>query len=195
MRRLWAMIAHYHGQTVNYSEIGRSLDLTDKTIKRYLEILEGTFMIRLLKPWYENLAKRQVKSPKAYVRDSGLLHTLLDITNSTLMTHPKVGASFEGYALEEVLRTLSLDLHQVYFWATEKGAELDLLVMRGDKRYGFEFKFSDSPKVTQSMRIAQEDLKLSHLTIINPGSHCYKIEEGLSVVGLESFVANPAVYL
>lgn len=187
MRRLWAMVAHYHGQTVNYSEIGRSLDLTDKTIKRYLEILEGAFMIRLLKPWFENLGKRQVKSPKVYVRDSGLLHSLLDINSGNLTTHPKIGASFEGYALEEVIRSLNLDKAQVYFWATEKGAELDLLVIQGDKRYGYEFKFSDSPTISKSMRIAQEDLKLSHLTIINPGNHSYKLESEISVIGLENF--------
>jgi len=191
MRRLWAMVAHYHGQTANYSEIGRSLDLTDKTIKRYLEILEGAFMIRLLKPWFENLGKRQVKSPKVYVRDSGLLHSLLDITSSNLTTHPKIGASFEGYALEEVIRSLNLDKAQVYFWATEKGAELDLLVIQGDKRYGYEFKFSDSPTISKSMRIAQQDLSLSNLTIINPGNHSYKLEEAISVIGLENFLVSP----
>lgn len=188
MRRLWNMIAHYHGQTVNYSELGRSLDLTDKTIKRYLDILEGAFMIKLLKPWHENLAKRQVKSPKVYIRDSGLLHTLLGITSDSFMNHPKVGASWEGYALEEIIRTLDLNRQQVYFWATEKGAELDLLVIEGGKRYGFEFKFSDSPRITRSMRIAQEDLNLSQLIIINPGQHSYQLEQNLSIIGLENYL-------
>jgi predicted AAA+ superfamily ATPase len=190
MRKLWTMIAHYHGQTANYSEIGRSLDLTDKTIKHYLEVLEATFMIRMLKPWHENLKKRQIKSPKLYIRDSGLLHALLDITPSTLITHPKVGASWEGYALEEVIRKLDPSNQQVYFWRTETGAELDLLVIRGDKRYGFEFKFSDAPQITSSMRIAMEDLKRSKITVINPGTHAYKKDDAISVVGLERFIAE-----
>ena len=188
MRKLWMMIAHYHGQIVNYSELGRSLDLTDKTIKRYLEILEGTFMIRMLQPWHENLKKRQIKSPKIYVRDSGLLHTLLDITPSTLITHPKVGASWEGYALEEVIRKLQSGNEQVYFWRTETGTELDLLVIRGDKRYGFEFKFSDAPQITSSMRTAMEDLKLDGITVINPGTHSYKKDDAFTIVGLERFI-------
>ena len=190
MRKFWMMIAHYHGQIINYSEIGRSLDLTDKTIKRYLEILEGTFMIRQLAPWYENLKKRQTKSPKLYIRDSGLFHTLLDITPNTLPTHPKIGASWEGYALEEVIRTTNHTRQQAYFWRTETGTELDLLLIRGDKRYGFEFKFSDSPQVTISMRVAIEDLKLSGITIINPGNHSYKKDDVISVIGLEKFLLS-----
>lgn len=190
MRRLWSMIAHYHGQNVNYSEIGRSLNLSDKTVKNYLDILEGAFMVRLLKPWFENLSKRQVKSPKVYIRDSGILHTLLDISSTQLLKHPKLGASFEGYALEEIIKKLHERETQIYFWRTEKGAELDLLVIKGDKRYGFEFKFSDSPKITASMRISLQDLQLEHLTVITPGDRIYKIDSNITTVGLARAIRN-----
>jgi predicted AAA+ superfamily ATPase len=188
MNKLWIMVAHYHGQTVNFSDIGRSLDISDKSIKRYLEILCGSFMVRLLKPWHENLSKRQVKSPKVYIRDSGLFHTLLNLTPDNWLLNPKIGASWEGYALEEVLRFLNVTEAESYFWATEKGAELDLLVLKKGQKLGFEFKYSDAPKVTRSMHIALEDLKLETLTIIIPGNNSYQLAEKIFVSGLLPFI-------
>lgn len=189
MQRLWTMLAHYHGQIVNYSELGQSLDLSDKSIKRYIDILQGTFMVRLLQPWYTNVGKRLVKRPKIYIRDSGLFHSLLNITRDTLITNPKVGASWEGYALEEVIRTL--DLRQdTYFWRTEKGDELDLLYWDGPDCYGFEFKYSDAPQMTKSMHTAKNDLNLKQLTIITPGKRHYRLEENVKIVGLEAFIAS-----
>lgn len=185
MRRLWSMLAHYHGQILNISELSRSLDMTDKTIRRYLDILEGCFMIRQLKPWYENLSKRQVKRPKLYIRDSGLLHTLLGISAKMLYTHPKCGASWEGYALENLIRSYDDGLCEFYFWSTEKGAELDLLVIQGPHRRGYEFKYSESPKLTKSMHIALEDLRLDHLTLIAPIEKSYPLSSCVSVKSLK----------
>ena len=184
MRRLWNMIAHYHGQIANIAELSRSLDMTNKTIKRYLDILEGCFMIRQLKPWHENLAKRQVKRAKIYIRDSGILHSLLNISDDNLYKHPKLGASWEGFALESIIQANEQSLSEFYFWGTEAGAELDLLIIKGSKRIGFEFKHSDQPKVTKSMHIAIEDLKLDELNIITPGKNSYQIAEKIFVKNL-----------
>lgn len=186
MRRLWSMLAHYHGQVANLSELTRSLDMSDKTIKRYMDILEGCFMIRQLKPWFENIGKRQIKRSKLYLRDSGLLHTLLGVSGTTLLGHPKCGASWEGYALETVIHSYDNDLTQFYFWATEKGAELDLLVIKGEQRIGYEFKYSESPKVTKSMHIALEDLKLDHLFVVTPAERSYPLGNRISVLNLRS---------
>lgn len=188
MRKLWAMVAHYHGQTVNFSELGRSLDLSDKSIKKYIDILCASFMVRLLKPWHENLSKRQVKSPKIYIRDSGILHSLLNLSPHDWFLNPKIGASWEGYALEETLRSLNMTENSCYFWATEKGAELDLFVVKNGQRLGFEFKHSDAPKITRSMHVAMEDLKLDTLTIIIPGNDTYQLTERIFVKGLSAFV-------
>ena len=188
MRRLWSMLAHYHGQIANMSELSRSLDMTDKTIKRYMDILEGCFMIRQLKPWFENMSKRQVKRPKLYIRDSGLLHTLLGISGHNILNHPKCGASWEGYALENLIHSYDTDLSEFYFWATEKGAELDLLVIKGDQRIGYEFKYSEAPKTTKSMHIALEDLKLDHLTIVTPGERSYALTDQISVKSLREAI-------
>ena len=188
MRRLWSMLAHYHGQIANLSELSRSLDMTDKTIKRYMDILEGCFMIRQLKPWFENISKRQVKRPKLYIRDSGLLHTLLGVSGYDILKHPKCGASWEGYALENLIYSYDNDLYEFYFWATEKGAELDLLVVKGNQRLGYEFKYSETPKLSKSMHIALEDLKLDHLTIITPGERSYPLEDRISVKSLKDAV-------
>lgn len=182
MRRLWNMLAHYHGQIANLSELSRSLDMTDKTIKKYMDILEGCFMIRQLKPWHENLSKRQVKRPKLYIRDSGILHSLLGVQD--INTHPKCGASWEGYALETIIHLFDQDLCEVYFWATEKGAELDLLILKGDQRFGFEFKYSEAPKTTKSMHIALEDLKLDFLTVVAPVKRSYQLTENIYVKNL-----------
>ncbi len=183
MRKFWTMLAHYHGQTLNASEIGRSLGVTDKTIRAYLDILTGTFMMRQLQPWYENLSKRQVKAPKIYFRDSGLLHQLLTVTDlHNLLGHPKLGASWEGFAMEQAIQILKPG--EVYYWATYSGAELDLLFFKSGKKYGIEFKFNEAPKLTKSMRIACEDLKLEHLWIVYPGEHTYPLEKNISVLPL-----------
>jgi predicted AAA+ superfamily ATPase len=188
MRRLWAMLAHYHGQIANISDLSRSLGMTDKMIKNYMDILEGCFMIRQLKPWFENISKRQVKRPKLYIRDSGILHTLLGVRGNTIVTHPKCGASWEGYALENLIHSYDNDLYEFYFWATEKGAELDLLVVKGGQRIGYEFKYSEAPKITKSMHIAWQDLKLDHLTIITPGERSYTLGDGIVVKSLKEAV-------
>lgn len=188
MHRFWSMLAHYHGQLFNASEIGRSIEVTNKTASRYLDILTGTFMIRRLNPWFENISKRQIKAPKIYFRDSGLLHTLLGIeTIEHLHSHPKLGISWEGFAIEEVIRSLAVDADDCYFWATQSGAELDLLVTTNGKKYGFEFKFTDSPSITKSMNIAMHELKLDKLTIIIPHEVEFPLGN-VSVCGLETFI-------
>ncbi|MEA3548766.1 MAG: ATP-binding protein [Thermodesulfobacteriota bacterium] len=183
MRRFWTMLAHYHGQTLNASELGRSMGLSDKTIKSYLDILTGTFMVRQLQPWFENISKRQVKAPKIYFRDSGILHSLLDIPHHHhLMGHPRLGASWEGFALEQILQIVGST--EPYFWATHSGAEVDLFFSKGGKRYGVEFKFNEAPKISKSMHIVVADLGLSHLYVIYPGKESYPVAENISVVSL-----------
>lgn len=181
--RLWQMAAHYHGQTLNASEIGRALGESYKTVQRHLELLEGAFMIRLLKPWYENLGKRLVKSPKLYVRDSGLFHSLLGIgSHEALLGHPKIGASWEGFALEQLLARLpKMD---AWFWGTQGGAELDLLIQPNSKRIGFEFKVADAPKMTKSLSIARKDLELDELVVVKPRGNGYPLEEKIRVAPL-----------
>lgn len=194
MRRFWTMLAHFHGQTLNLSEIGRSLGLSDKTIRSYLDILTGTYMIRQLQPWHENISKRQVKAPKIYFRDSGLLHSLLDLQDShQLMGHPRLGASWEGFALEQIIRRIKPI--EPYFWATHSGAKLDLFFSRNGHRYGIELKFNEAPTISKSMRVALEDLQLSHLYIVYPGKESYLIDGKISVVtlgneGAVDFLAN-----
>ncbi len=183
MRRFWTMLAHYHGQTLNASELGRSMGLSDKTIRSYLDILTGTFMVRQLQPWHENISKRQVKAPKIYFRDSGLLHSLLDIPDHHhLMVHPRLGASWEGFALEQILQVVGPT--EPYFWATHSGAEVDLFFSKDGKRYGVEFKYNEAPKISKSMHIALGDLGLSHLYVIYPGKESYPVAENISVVSL-----------
>ena len=189
MRRFWTMLAHLHGQTLNSSEIGRSLGISDKTVRSYLDILTGTFMMRQLQPWHENLGKRQVKSPKIYFRDTGLLHGLLEIGDRhALLGHPRLGASWEGFAVEQIARRLAPS--EVYFWATHGGAELDLFFLREGRRFGVECKFSEAPQVRRSMRVAKEDLSLDHLWIVHPGEHSYPIDDGISAVPLGDYVAG-----
>lgn len=185
LSRFWSMLAHYHGQIWNSSEFARSFGVSDKSVRHYLDVLEGTFMVRVLRPWSENAGKRLVKSPKVYVQDSGLLHALLDIEEQAdLNSHPKLGASFEGFALEQVLRQLQATPKQCYFWATHQGAELDLLVLSGRRRLGFEFKHTNAPGVTKSMRIAIEDLKLDRLDVIHVGDETYPLSDGIRAVAL-----------
>ena len=187
MRRFWSMLAHYHGQIFNASEIGRSINVSYKTSDRYLDILTGTFMVRRLSPWFENLSKRQIKSPKIYFRDSGLLHTILGIENhQDLLKHPKLGASWEGMALEQVIKHMEVENDDCYFWATQGGAELDLMILKNSKKLGFEIKYTDSPKITKSMRIAIEDLGLDNLTIVIPGKEKFKLEKNIEVYGIEN---------
>ena len=189
MRRFWTMLAHHHGQTLNSSDLGRSLSLSDKTIRSYLDILTGTFMVRQLQPWYENIKKRQVKAPKIYFRDTGLLHCLLDIPDYHSLTgHPRLGASWEGFALEQMLQVVKPV--EPYFWATHGGAELDLFFQHGGKRYGVEFKFTEAPGITKSMKIAMEDLKLSHLYIVYPGKTAYPVAENISVISLDTLKSH-----
>jgi hypothetical protein len=188
LRRFWSMVAHYHGQVWNASEIGRSLGEAHTTVKRHLDILTGALVVRQLQPWFENLGKRQVKAPKVYLRDSGLLHSLLGLeTFATLESHPKLGASWEGFAMEEVLRVAGD--RDAYFWATQSGAELDLLLFAGGKRLGFEFKYADAPSFTRSMRIAREDLSLDRLYVLHPGEKSYPLDDGGEVLALHDMPA------
>jgi predicted AAA+ superfamily ATPase len=183
VRRFWNMLAHYHGQTWNAAELARALAVNESTVRHYLDLLTGVFMVRQLQPWHENLGKRQVKAPKVYVRDSGLLHALLGITNQRdLENHPKVGASWEGYAVEEILKALQPD--EAYYWATYNHAELDLLLFKNGRRIGVECKRADAPALTPSMRIALEDLKLDHLYVVYPGTKAYKLAKNVEVVPL-----------
>jgi predicted AAA+ superfamily ATPase len=170
LRRFWTMLAHYHGQTWNGSELGRALGVSDKTVARYLDILEATFMTYRLRPWHTNLGKREVKAPKVYVADSGLLHRLLGIDGyDRLLAHPKCGASWEGFAIGEILRRTATRRSDAYFWSTHTGAELDLLVFNDDRRFGFEIKLSNSPALTPSMRSALSSLGLDHLYVVCSG--------------------------
>lgn len=191
MRRFWTMLAHYHGQTWNASELARSMGLSDKTVRFYLDILAGTFMVRQLQPWYENLSKRQVRAPKIYLRDSGILHGLLNIPDlHTLSGYPLVGASWEGFALEQVLR--SINPPEAFFWATHNGTEIDLFFLFKGGRYGVEVKFNEAPKVTRSMRIAVKDLNLDRLWIIYPGQYAYRVDEKITVWPLSDVADLPS---
>ncbi len=191
MRRFWTMLAHYHGQTWNASELARSMGLSDKTVRSYLDILTGTFMVRQLQPWYENLSKRQVKAPKIYLRDAGLLHSLLNLPDHySLVGHPSVGASWEGFALDQVLQ--SIKPPQAYFWATHNGAEIDLFFQHRGRRYAVEAKFSEAPTITRSMWVALEDLALDHLWIIYPGPHTYPVHDKITVWSLQDMADLPS---
>lgn len=185
MRRFWTMLAHYHGQVWNASELARSMGMSNKTVRSYLDILTGTFMVRQLQPWYENVAKRQVKSPKIFLRDSGILHGLLNISDEhTLLSHPRVGASWEGFALEQTLRIVRPP--EAFFWSTHQGAEIDLFFVNKGRRYAVEFKFSEAPNITKSMRICLADLKLDHLWVVYPGKHSYPADEKLSILPIQN---------
>ena len=181
LRRFWTMLAHYHGQVWNAAEFARALGSSEGTARRYLDILAGAFVVRVLPPWFANIRKRQVKSPKVYVRDAGLLHTLLSLeTDDEVAGHPKVGASFEGFAVEQLVSAFEVD--EAYFWATHGGAELDLLITRGGNRYGFECKLGDAPGTTRSMRVALADLALEHLWVVYPGTEAYPLDARISVL-------------
>jgi len=191
LQRFWLMLAHYHGQIFNASELARSLAISDHTVRRYLDILAGTFMVRVLLPWFENLNKRQVKSPKIYFRDSGILNTLVGLSDKQqLHTNPRLGSFWEGFALEEVIRACNAATSECYFWATQSEAELDLLIIKNGKRLGFEIKYTDVPKITKSMVTAYEMLKLDHLGIIYPGSEIFPLSEQIIVYGIETIVSG-----
>jgi len=185
LRRFWTMVAHVHGQTWNASEFGRAFGMADTTVRRYLDLLTGTFLVRQLQPFHENLAKRQVKAPKLYVSDSGLLHSLLGLQDERdLEGHPKVGASWEGFALDEVVRRMGARAEDCYFWATHAGAELDLLIVRGRRRWGFEVKKTSAPSLTRSMHIAMKDLRLDRLDVIHAGRDSFALAPKVRAVAL-----------
>jgi predicted AAA+ superfamily ATPase len=187
MLRFWRMLAHFHGQVWNAADPARSLAVSEPTVRRHLDVLTQTFMLRQLQPWHQNLGKRQVKAPKLYFRDTGLLHALMGVhTLDALLVHPRSGASWEGFALEQVLRIAAPD--EAYFWATHNGAELDLLLFKAGRRIGVEFKRADAPQITPSMRIALRDLKLDHLYVVYPGERRYALAEQVDVVPLAALL-------
>lgn len=190
LRRFWEMLAHYHGNILNFSELSRSFGSSDSTIRKYLDILSGTFMVRQLQPWHANISKRQVKAPKIYFRDSGLYHTLLRVrTLDELNRHVKLGASWEGFALEEMIRKHQVPPHDCFFWKTHSGAELDLLLFLKNKKIGFEFKYTDAPRSTKSMHTSVEDLELDQLNVIYPGNTDYPLSEKIKVYGIKNYLS------
>ena len=185
------MLAHYHGGIWNAAEFARSLGVSEPTVRRYLDLLSGLYMVRQLPPWHENIGKRQVKSPKVYVRDSGLLHQLLGLkTDASLLAHPRCGASWEGFAIEETLKAVRPD--EAFFWATHTGAELDLLLLKDGRRLGVEVKRADAPRLTPSMRTALRDLKLEQLVVLYPGATSYPLAERVTVRPLEAVASGAA---
>ena len=187
LRRFWTMVAHYHGLVLNVAELARSLGASEPTARRYLDVLCGTYMVRQLPPWFENLKKRQVKAPKVYIRDSGICHRLLSIPDaSALAAHPKLGASWEGLCIEQILAVTGD--REAYFWATHAGAELDLLLFHEGKRLGFEFKYNEKPSTSRSMRTAQEDLGLDHLYVVHPGPHTFPLDTALTAITLQELI-------
>ena len=187
MHRFWAMLAHSHGQIWNAAPFAASLGISEPTVRRYLDILTGLFMVRQIQPWYANIKKRQVKAPKVYIRDTGVLNSLLGIkTEADILRHPSCGASWEGYVIEEVIRSIEPD--DVYYWATHNGAEIDLVLFKDGRMYGVEVKRADAPAMTPSMRIALEDLKLERIAVIYPGEKSYELHKKISVIPFGSIV-------
>ena len=182
------MLAHYHAQVWNASEFSRAFGMSDTAIRRYLDILTSTYVIRQLQPWWENISKRQVKAPKIYINDSGLLHALLGLTTQDLENHPKVGASWEGFVLNRVLERLNIEAEEAFFWATHSGAELDLLIIRGNKRLGFEFKRTTAPAMTRSLKIAMSDLNLTQAYIVHAGAETYSLASNVYALGIKDII-------
>lgn len=188
LRRFWMMLTHYHGNVFNASELGKSLGIAHTTARHYLDILTSTFMIRELSPWWENISKRQIKSPKIYFRDSGILNNLLSISTwDELYHHPKSGSLWEGFAIEEILRFHSIRPEEAFFWGVHGQGELDLLIFRGGKRIGFEIKYADAPRMTKSMHFACAELDLHELIVIYPGEASYPLDSRVRVVGLKEY--------
>lgn len=184
LQRFWTMLAHYHGQVWNAAEPARALGVSESTTRRYLDLLTDALMIRQLQPWHANLGKRQVKAPKVYVRDTGLLHHLLGIdTAKALVSHPKIGASWEGFVIEQILMMEPHD--DAYFWATHQGAEIDLVLRRGNRLLGVECKRADAPRLTPSIRIALEDLGLERIAVIYPGNKRFPLSENVEAIPLD----------
>ena len=178
LRRFWTMLAHWHGQVWNGAEFGRAFGVAHTTVRRYLDLLTSVFVVRQLQPWFENIRKRQVRSPKVYIADSGVLHALLGLTGRTdVLSHPKVGASWEGFVVQQIVQLVRASPEQCFHWSTHTGAELDLLVLAGTRRYGFEVKRSEAPRLTRSMRSALETLKLDRLDVIHAGTERYRLAE------------------
>jgi hypothetical protein len=191
LHRFWSMLAHYHGQVWNSSEFARSFGVADTTVRKYLDILTSAMVVRQLPPWHENISKRQVKSPKVYLLDSGLLHTLLNQrTRHDLEGHPKLGASWEGFVLEQIINHLQAQSEECYFWSTYAGAELDLLVVRGRRRIGFEVKRTVSPKITPSMQQALNDLKLQRIEVIHAGDDTFPLSPNILAVSVDRLLTD-----
>ena len=191
LRRFWTMLAHYHGQTWNASEFGRSFGVADTTVRNYLDLLSSALVVHQLLPWHENISKRQVKAPKVYLTDTGILHTLLNLrTLRDLEGHPKIGASWESFVLEQIVRRLGVRTEECFFWGTHAGAELDLLVVRGRRRLGFEIKRTSSPQITKSMRIAISDLKLKQLDIIHAGDQTFQLSRQVRAVAFSRLLKD-----
>lgn len=185
LRRFWMMLSHYHGQVFNSSEIARSLMVSDTATRHYLDVLSQTFVVRQVQPWFYNTRKRLVKRPKIYIRDSGLLHALLDVTSyGDLQSHPRLGASWEGFALEQVIQHLGLREHEVFFWAVHTGGELDMVFQRCGRLCGVELKFQDAPRMTPSMHSALAELGLAHLWVVYPGRESYDLARNVRVIPL-----------
>lgn len=194
LQRFWAMVAHYHGQTWNAAEPARSLGVGQTSVRRYLDLLTDAFMIRQLQPYYVNIRKRQVKSPKVYIRDTGLLHQLLGIDHMKgLLTHPKVGASWEGFIIEQVLRNERYD--EAFFWATHQGAEIDLILRRGSRLFGVECKRTDTPRLTPSIRIAFEDLGLQRIVILYPGRQRFALAGQVEAVPVQALMSKESLFV
>jgi uncharacterized protein len=196
LRRFWTMLAHYHAQPWNAADLARAMSVKEDTARHYLDVLCGAFMVRQLPPWFENTGKRVVKAPKVYFRDAGLLHTLLGLrTLEQALSHPRFGFSWEGFAMEEVLRVLHAE-RDAYYYRTHAGAELDLLIMRGGKRYGFEFKFEDAPAPTRSMHVAIQDLGLEHLWVVYNGERVLPLDDRISTLPLSTIhVAEKSMHI
>lgn len=191
LRRFWTMLAHYHGQILNTSELGRALGISDKTVRRYLDILTQTFMVRQLQPWYENISKRQVKSPKIYLRDSGLFHSLMSITDKkTLWGHPKIGASWEGFMLEQLLQRIQ---GEAYFWAAHSGGEIDLVIISRGKKFGVEFKWSEKPSATRSLHSAKKELSIEKVWLVYPGKVSFPLTEDIEALPVSSLDKIPVL--
>ncbi|MSR28724.1 MAG: ATP-binding protein [Phycisphaerales bacterium] len=194
VRRMWTMFAHYHGQTTNYSSIASSLGTPTSTVRHHLDLLTGLLVVRQIQPWFENIGKRQVKSPRLYFRDTGMLHSLLGIDSTkALLSHPRCGASWEGLVVEELLTRVPHS--HAYWWSTQQGAEIDLVLFHKGKRFGVEVKRADAATVTPSIRIAKEALGLKQVTIVHPGEKNYPLAKGIKAVGIEEVIRDPACVL